>query len=41
MRATLAMIREKYSGAEGYLKQMTSLSDEDIARIRENLAGAV
>lgn len=37
MRATLAMIREKYGSAEGYLKQNTSLTDDDIARIRENL----
>lgn len=37
MQATLTMFREKYGSAEGYLKQATSLTDDDIARIRENL----
>lgn len=39
MQATLVMIRETYGTAEEYLKKMTSLTDEDITRIRENLRG--
>ncbi|KAH8116851.1 protein-tyrosine phosphatase-like protein [Phellopilus nigrolimitatus] len=37
MLATLAMIREKYGGAETYVKQYTSLTNEDIVQIRKNL----
>jgi len=37
MAATLKMIREKYGGAEGYLKSHTSLSDEDLQTLRRNL----
>lgn len=35
MRATIAMIREKFGGAEGYLRSHTSLTDGDFQRIRE------
>lgn len=36
MTATLAMIREKFGGAEGY-KTHAGLSDEDLMVIRRNL----
>jgi hypothetical protein len=37
MRATLEMIKEKFGGAEGYVKKYMSLTDEDIQIIRKNL----
>ncbi|KAK7436534.1 hypothetical protein VKT23_000384 [Stygiomarasmius scandens] len=37
MISTLKMIREKYGGAEGYLKSRTSITDEDIQKLRDNL----
>jgi hypothetical protein len=37
MRATLKMIKEKFGGAEGYVKEYMSLTDEDIQVIRKNL----
>lgn len=37
MLATLEMIREVYGGAEGYVKDKCGLSDDDIARIRQNM----
>ncbi|EJD02451.1 uncharacterized protein FOMMEDRAFT_87510 [Fomitiporia mediterranea MF3/22] len=37
MFATLDFIRERYGGAEGYIKARTSLTDADIAQIRRNL----
>lgn len=37
MAAVLGWIRKNYGGAEGYLKAHTSLTDEDIRRLRENL----
>ncbi|KAG7091308.1 hypothetical protein E1B28_010354 [Marasmius oreades] len=36
MAATLHMIRQKYGGAEEYLKSHTSLNDSDIRQLREN-----
>jgi len=37
MISTLKMIRDKYGGAEGYLKSRTSITDEDIRKLRDNL----
>ncbi|KAH7912036.1 protein-tyrosine phosphatase-like protein [Hygrophoropsis aurantiaca] len=37
MLAAIAMIRTKYGGAEGWIKTATTLKDEDIERIRQNL----
>jgi hypothetical protein len=37
MEATLNMIREKFGGADGYLKMYTSLTDEDLSKIRCSL----
>ncbi|KAK7052863.1 hypothetical protein VNI00_004182 [Paramarasmius palmivorus] len=37
MAAVLKMIRERYGGAEGYLKSHTSLDDNDIQHLRQNL----
>ncbi|KAK0459275.1 protein-tyrosine phosphatase-like protein [Desarmillaria tabescens] len=37
MVATLQMIREKFGGAEGYIKAYTSLGDEDIEILRQRL----
>ena len=34
MRSLLAHLREKYGGAEGYLKANTKLTEDDFARIR-------
>ncbi|KAJ3981200.1 protein-tyrosine phosphatase-like protein [Lentinula detonsa] len=36
MVVTLQLIREKYNGAEGYLKTRLNLDEEDIEKIREN-----
>lgn len=36
MEAVLKWIQEEYGGVEGYLRQHTSLTDEDFARIRDN-----
>jgi hypothetical protein len=36
MVATLNMIREKFGGADGYLKKYTSLTDEDLSKIRQS-----
>ncbi|KAK0454387.1 protein-tyrosine phosphatase-like protein [Armillaria borealis] len=35
--ATLQMIREKFGGAEGYIKAYTSLQDRDIEMLRQTL----
>lgn len=37
MRSLLRHLREKYGGAEGYLKAYTKLTEDDFARIRANL----
>ncbi|KAH9910789.1 protein-tyrosine phosphatase-like protein [Epithele typhae] len=37
MSAILDVLQTKYGGAEGYVKQHTSLTDADIARIRKNM----
>ncbi|KAA6413855.1 MAG: hypothetical protein FRX48_02217 [Lasallia pustulata] len=37
MLAALEMIREIYGGAEAYVKEKCGLSEEDIARIRQNI----
>ena len=37
MLATLEMMRERYGGAERYVKEVCGLRDEEIRRIRENL----
>jgi hypothetical protein len=37
MAATLNMVREKFGGADGYLKTHTTLTDEDLNKIRQNL----
>jgi len=37
MSAFLDLLDEKYSGAEGYVKRFTGLSDADIVTIRHNL----
>ena len=37
MVATLNMIREKFDGADGYLKTYTSLTDADLSKIRQSL----
>lgn len=35
MLAALAMIREKYGSAEGYVRNVCGLSTEEIERIRQ------
>lgn len=37
MLASLEMIKSKYGGPEGYLKQMCSFTDHDIQKIRTNV----
>lgn len=37
MLTTLEMIKNKYGGAEGYLKQKCNFEDQDIERIRKNV----
>jgi hypothetical protein len=37
MEATLVMIREKFGGPEGYIREHCGLGAEDVQRIRENL----
>jgi hypothetical protein len=37
MAAILAMIREKYGGAAGYLTAFTRLEEKDLDVIRSNL----
>lgn len=37
MLATLEMLRTRYGGAEGYVKQNCGLSEAEIERIRANL----
>ncbi|KFX96620.1 hypothetical protein O988_05240 [Pseudogymnoascus sp. VKM F-3808] len=37
MMATLKMIKEKYGGAEGYIRKQCGLSDEEIAQIKSSL----
>lgn len=37
MLATLDMIKSKYGGAEGYLKQKCGFEDQDIERIGRNV----
>lgn len=39
MLATLGMIRERYGGAEGYLREKCGFDEEDIEKIRNNLVG--
>lgn len=41
MLATLQMIKEKYGGAEGYIKDKCGLTEEDIEQIRKNLIAEV
>lgn len=41
MLATIEMIREKYAGAEGYLRKMCGFGDEDISEIRANITDGV
>lgn len=36
MIATLKILREKYGGAEGYLKGHTKLTNDDLEKIRGN-----
>ena len=35
MRAMLEIVDEKWGGAEGYVKNVVGLSDEDIERVRK------
>ncbi|MCJ1485073.1 hypothetical protein MMC06_005246 [Schaereria dolodes] len=37
MLATLSMIKEKYSGADGYVKAKCGLRNEDIKSIRAHI----
>ena len=37
MRATLDVIAKEYGSVDEYVKQHTSLTDEDLARMRANL----
>lgn len=37
MLASLEMIKIKYGGSEGYLKQMCGFTDHDIQKIRTNV----
>ncbi|CZR58367.1 related to protein-tyrosine phosphatase [Phialocephala subalpina] len=37
MRAMLEMVDKKWGGAEGYMKQMCGLTDNDIAKVKEVL----
>lgn len=37
MMATLKMIRERYGGAEGYIREQCGLSDEEIVKIKSSL----
>ena len=37
MISTLAMIREKYGGPVGYMKEKCDLGGQDIERIKENI----
>ena len=37
MLAALEMIKNKYGGAEGYLKLKCGFNDEDIQKIRSNI----
>ena len=37
MRATLDALAREYGSVEEYVKRHTSLTDEDLARIRANL----
>ena len=41
MLATLALIRDKYGGAEGYLKTACGFSGEDVSKVRKNLVDEV
>ena len=41
MLAAIEMIREKYGGAEGYLRTMCGFGDEDISQIRANITDGV
>jgi hypothetical protein len=40
MMATLQMIRERYGGAEGYIRDRCGLSNEEIAQIKASLVVA-
>jgi hypothetical protein len=37
MLATLAMIREKFGGPEGYVTEKCRLTADEVQRIRDNL----
>ncbi|KAI0748774.1 protein-tyrosine phosphatase-like protein [Daedaleopsis nitida] len=37
MEAVIEMLRREYGGVEGYIRQHTALTDDDIARVRANL----
>lgn len=37
MRATLAMVDEKWGGVEGYVKEMCGVDDAMLAGLRRNL----
>ena len=37
MLATLAMVNEKYGGAEGYFKEKCGFSDQDVQKIRAHI----
>ncbi|KAJ7496580.1 protein-tyrosine phosphatase-like protein [Mycena latifolia] len=39
MRATLAMVREKYGSAEGWVASHTSLTEQELLALRQNLLG--
>lgn len=41
MLATVEMIREKYGGADGYLRAKCGFGDDDISRIRANILDRV
>ncbi|KAI0748776.1 protein-tyrosine phosphatase-like protein [Daedaleopsis nitida] len=37
MEAVIEMLRREYGGVEGYIRQHTALTDDDIARVRANM----
>lgn len=40
MMATLQMIRERYGGAEGYIRDQCGLSNEEIGQVKSSLVVA-
>ena len=40
MRAVLQTIRSEFGGVEAYVREYTSLTDADLAQIRDNLLEA-